>query len=101
MRLKRQRLQYGIQWNYQNVTGLIEYFAQSNDNGNSVEPELQFKFVDDLSILELFMVTGLMTEYNFKQHVANNFGIEEKYIPATSLKTQSDLDILLRRLTQT
>ena len=29
------------------LVGLIEYFVQSNDNANCVDPDLRFKFVDD------------------------------------------------------
>ena len=68
------------------LLGLIEYFVQSNDNANCVVPDLRFKFVDDLTVLELVMMAGLLTEYNFKQHVASDIGIDEHYIPATSLK---------------
>ena len=73
------------------LVGLIEYFVQSNDNANCVDPELRFKFVDDLSILELVMLSGLVTEYNFKQHVASDIGIDELYVPASSLKSQENL----------
>ena len=38
------------------------------------------------------MMAGLLTEYNFKQHVASDVGNDELYIPASSLKTQSNLD---------
>ena len=74
------------------LLGLIEYFVQSNDNADCVEPDLKFKFVDDLSFLELVMLAGILTEYNFKQHIASDIGIDELYVPAESLKTQSDLD---------
>ena len=74
------------------LLGLIEYFVQSNDNANCVDPDLRFKFVDDLTVLELVMMAGLLTEYNFKLHVASDIGIDEHYIPATSLKTQENLD---------
>ena len=37
------------------------------------------------------MLSGLLSEYNFKQHVASDIGIDEQFIPATSLKTQKDL----------
>ena len=48
--------------------------------------------MDDLSVLELVMLGGLLCEYNFKQNVANDIGIDEQYVPATSLKTQQHLD---------
>jgi hypothetical protein len=66
------------------LLGLIEYFVQSNDNADCVDPEYRFKFVDDR--------TGLLTEYNFKQHVASDIGINELYVPAASLQTQKNLD---------
>ena len=74
------------------LLGLIEYFVQSNDNANCVDPKLRFKFVDDLTVLELVMMTGLLTEYNFKAHVASDIGIDELFIPAASLETQSNLN---------
>ena len=33
--------------------GILEYLAQSNDNSNMVKPEDRFKFVDDLTALEI------------------------------------------------
>ena len=76
------------------LVGLIEYFVQSNDNADCVDEDLRFKFVDDLSILELVMLSGLLTEYNFKQHVASDIGIDEMYVPPTSLKTQDNLNTI-------
>ena len=74
------------------LLGLIEYFIQSNDNADCIEEDLRFKFVDDLSVLELVMLAGLLTEYNFKQQVASDIGIDEKYVPATCLETQDHLN---------
>ena len=74
------------------LLGLIEYFVNSNDNADCVQPELRFKFVDDLTVLELVMLGGLLTEYNFKQHVASDIGIDELYVPASSLQTQDNLN---------
>ena len=38
------------------------------------------------------MLAGLLTEYNFKQQVASDIGIDEMYVPATSLETQDHLN---------
>ena len=40
------------------------------------------------------MMTGLLTEYNFKAHVASDIGIDEQYIPASSLATQENLNCI-------
>ena len=52
------------------LIGLIEYLVQSKDNCDMVDNDMKFKFVDDLTVLELVMMGGLISEYNFKQHVA-------------------------------
>ena len=67
--------------------GLIEYFVQSNDNA-----DMRFKYVDDLSVLELVMLTGLLSEYIFKLLVASDIGIDEQYVSAENLKTQESLN---------
>ena len=59
------------------LLGLIEYFVQSNDNADCVGPDMRFKFVDDLSMLELVMLGGWLSNYNFKQLMANDIGIDE------------------------
>ena len=76
------------------LVGLIEYFVQSNDNADCVDPDLRTKFVDDLSVLELIMLSSLLTEYNFKQHVASDIGIDELYIPASSLQSQDNINTI-------
>ena len=51
-----------------------------------------YKYVDDLTVLELVLLTGLLTEYNFKQHIASDVGIDEFYVPATTLSTQNKIN---------
>jgi hypothetical protein len=43
-------------------------------------------------VLELVLLAGLLTEYNFRQHVASDVGIDEYYVPPTSLKTQDNVN---------
>jgi hypothetical protein len=44
------------------LVGLIEYFVQSNYNADGVDEDLRFKFVEDMSVLELVMLSGLLAE---------------------------------------
>ena len=74
------------------LLGGLEYLAQSNDNADVVPPEDRFKYIDDLSILQLICFSGLLTDYNFYQHVASDVGIDEQYLPASSLSTQDNLN---------
>ena len=44
------------------LLGDTEYLIQSNDNADSVPQSDRFKFVDDLSIVELVCLAGLLSE---------------------------------------
>ena len=74
------------------LIGLLEYLIQSNDNADCVNQNMRFKYVDDLTILELVLFAGLLTEYDFKLHVASDISIDEQYISADNLETQAHLD---------
>jgi hypothetical protein len=73
-------------WNGQNC-----YIVASDDNAECVEEEDQFKYCDDLSIVELVMVGNILTEYDFTEHVASDVGIGQKFLPPQQLETQSHL----------
>ena len=46
--------------------------VQSNDNASTVKPEDRYKYVDDLSVLQLVLLSGLLVDYNVRQHVASD-----------------------------
>ena len=56
---------------------------------------MRFKFVDDLSILEkLNLILCGLSSYNFRNHVASDVGIDQKYLPPENFQSQSYLDQL-------
>ena len=74
------------------LLGGIEYLVNSNDNADSVEPEDRFKYIDDLSVLHLIIMTGLLTSYDFRSHVASDIHIDRQYLPPDTFGTQNALD---------
>ena len=78
------------------LLGGLEYLAQSNDNADIVPPMDRFKFIDDLSILQLICFSGLLLEYDFRQHVASDIGIDQLYLPSSSYSTQTSLDYIAK-----
>ena len=74
------------------LMGVIMYLVQSNDNADVVDEDMRFKFVDDLSILELILLSSWLSEFNVKQQVANDIGVDEYFISPENLKTQNYLD---------
>jgi hypothetical protein len=76
------------------LLGVLEYLVQSNDNADCVQSDLRFKYVDDLTILELLYLTtstSNTTSYNAKLHVPSDVGPDQIFIPGSSLKTQNYL----------
>ena len=76
------------------LLGGLEYLSQSNNNTDILLPKDKFKYLDDLSILELICFSGLLMENNFKQHVASDVGIDQLYLPADKFKTQDNLNFI-------
>ena len=72
--------------------GILEYLAQSNNNTPSVKPDQKFKFIDDLSILELINLLSIgLASYNFKSHVPSNVPTNGFVIPNENLNTQQQI----------
>ena len=69
--------------------GLLEYLSQSNNCADNVNESERFRFLDDLSILEIInlLMVGL-TSYNLKQQVPNDIGVHNQFIPPQNLMTQ-------------
>ena len=78
------------------LLGVLQFLVQNNDNADCLEEDMRYKFVDDLSILELLLFGGLLSDYNFMDHVASDIGIDESFIPSSNLQTQKNLDTIAR-----
>ena len=76
------------------LIGQLEYIVQSNDNADIVSPEDRFKYIDDLSVLHLVCLSGLLVEYDFKQHVASDVGVDQLYLPAMRYGAQDTVNFI-------
>ena len=75
--------------------GLWEYLSQSNTNADCVSESDRFKFVDDLSFLELIYLLQVgLASYNIKQHIPSNIPVHNQVIPATKIKSQEHLRMI-------
>ena len=73
--------------------GLLEYLSQSNNSADIVSESDRFKFVDDLSILEVVnLLTVGISSFNIKQQVASDIPQHNQFIPAESLESQKWLN---------
>ena len=72
--------------------GLLEYLSQSNDNTEDIPVDLKYKWLDDLSILEVVnLLTIGISSYNVRAHVPNDIPVHNGFIPAQNLKTQENI----------
>ena len=63
------------------LIGQIMYLVQTNNNADCVDKDNHFKYIDDLSILQIVFLGGLLTQYNFYEHVASDVGVDQLYLP--------------------
>ena len=76
------------------LLGLIEYLVQSNDAADCVSKDDRYKYIDDLTILELVLLSGLLMEFDCHQTVPSDIGIDEMYLPPESCATQGNLNTI-------
>ena len=69
--------------------GLLEYLSQSDDCAAGVNESERFRFLDDLSILEIInLLTVGLTSFNLKHQVPNDVAIHNQFIDSRVLKSQ-------------
>ena len=71
--------------------GQNQYLAASFDSAQTVCEDDQFKYCDDLEILDLVILGNILEEYDFKQHVASDIGIDQLFLPPKHCQTQSNI----------
>ena len=69
------------------LLGQTEYLVQRNDSADCVSPEDRFRYIHDLSLVQLVCLAGLVSEYNFSQRVASDVGIDQVFLPAENYET--------------
>ena len=73
--------------------GNQEFISQTNNNADSVPPEDRFKYVDDLTTLEVIKLLSVgLSSYNYKQHVPSDVPTDGYFVDNKNLKSQNYLD---------
>ena len=73
--------------------GILEYLSQSNNNADFVSESERFKFIDDLTVLEIVNLLSIgLSTYNVKQQIPTDIINSNQFIPPQNLKSQNYLD---------
>ena len=63
------------------LIGGKQYIVASNDVAEEVDTEDKYRFIDDIEVLDLVMLSGVLRDYDYWSHVPSDIGIEQKYLP--------------------
>ena len=73
--------------------GIEEYLSQTNRNTRFLDDDENWKFIDDLSLLEVLNLISIgVFSYNVEEHIPSDIGIDHKFIDSSKLKSQTYLD---------
>ena len=70
------------------------YLIASDDAANHIPEKDRYRSIDDLEILELIMLSGILKYYNIHVHIPSDIPVDHQYLPANTYQTQSRLDQL-------
>ena len=72
--------------------GILEYLSQTNHNTDFIALEDKFKFIDDLSFIEIINLISIgLCNYDFKSPVASDVASESMFLSGNSTVSQSHL----------
>ena len=64
----------------------------SDDCADTVVPDDKFFYIDDLEIVELIKLSGILIEYDTFSHIPSDIGPHQQFLPPNTLRTPSYLD---------
>ena len=71
------------------LPGILEYLSQNNDCANFLDEDERYKYIDDLSILEILNLISLgISSYNCKVHVPSDIQSSNNFIHPANIKSQ-------------
>ena len=69
--------------------GIEEYLSQSKNKVEFLDRSKKFKFIDDLSIVEIINLLGIgLASYKVHSHIHSGIGTENFSLPTENLKSQ-------------
>ena len=70
------------------------YLSASKDAADHVSEEDRSRYWDDLEILELFSMTGILQDYDIYSHIPSDIPVDHKFLPPHTYNAQYNLDQL-------
>ena len=74
------------------LIGQDSYIVSSNDNTEGIEEDDVFKYIDDVNLLEIVLMASILQEYNYLEHVPNDIGVNDLFLPPETFHMQDKLN---------
>ena len=62
------------------------YLCASQDAADHICQDDRFRYIDDLEILELIILTGILIDYDVYSHVPSDVSVDHKFLPPNSFQ---------------
>ena len=76
------------------ILGQLFYIGASDDAAEEIPEEDKLKYIDDLEIIELISIAGMLVDYDFYEHVASDVGVGQKFLPTNTFEMQNTVNNL-------
>ena len=75
------------------LMGILEYLSQTNHNTDFIALEDKFKFIDDLSFLDIIHLISVgLISYDLNSHIPSDIASHNMFLPPEKTSSQSHLD---------
>ena len=74
------------------LIGQDAYLVTSDDCADHIDEEDKYRYIDDMEILELVRLTGILIDYDCQSHVPSDIGTHQRFLPPYECNMQSRLD---------
>ena len=74
------------------LIGQDAYLVTSDDCADNIEVEDKYRYIDDLEILELIRLTGILVDFDVHSNVPSDIGTHQQYLPPDTYSMQQNLD---------
>ena len=74
------------------IVGQQTYLVSSEECPQDIQTDDAYKYIDDLEVLELVFLSGVLIDYDFTTNVASDIGIDQKFLPPSLCQTQNTIN---------
>ena len=78
------------------LIGQDAYLVTSDDCADHINEEDKYRYIDNMEILELVRMTGILIDYDCQAHVPSDIGTHQQFLPPDKCDMQSRLDQISR-----